>query len=174
MGSREYGIDFSPGDLGPRGGGKAPIRILGRNEDCPVGGSTRCRDRGWIRSRQGLPPDPGPSVAAVPKALDQEPAQPKHAQGPVPGRGRQAGSVRRMRGHGQPMRLACGSPVRPDPHPVDAEVHGRDVGVGPVHARRGVPVQEGERQVPSLSAVLREARVPDRPALRAWPYGPGG
>ena len=46
MGSREYGIDFSPGGLGPRGGGKAPIRILGRNEDCPVGGSTRCSAQG--------------------------------------------------------------------------------------------------------------------------------
>ncbi len=33
MGSREYGIDFSPGGLGLRGGGKASIRILGRNED---------------------------------------------------------------------------------------------------------------------------------------------
>ena len=41
---------------------------------------------GWIRYRQGLQPDPGPGVAAVPKALDLEPAQPKHAQGPVPGR----------------------------------------------------------------------------------------
>ncbi len=88
MGFREYGIDFSPGVPGPRGGGKAPIRILGQKEDYPVGGSTRCRDRGWIRSRQGLPPDPGPSVAAVPQALDLEPAPPQHAQGPVPGRGR--------------------------------------------------------------------------------------
>ena len=55
-----------------------------------------------------------------------------------PCRSPRAGSGRRVRGHGPPMRLACRSPVRPDPHPVDAEGHGRDVGVGPVHARRGV------------------------------------
>ncbi len=143
MGSREYGIDFSPGGLGPRGGDKAPIRILGRNEDCPVGGSTRCRDRGWIRSRQGLPPDPGPSVAAVPKALDLEPAPPKHAQGPVPGRGRC---------QGRPVHAAGGQAAQA------GLLHAGAVGQNP----EGGHGQD--RPVPVPAVWIRAARARPRPA----------
>ena len=121
-------------------------------------------------TRAGTGPRPRPASGAAgargrgPGRAGGPPPRGGRRPGPTRAGPRGAGAVRRVRGHGQPMRLACGSPVRPDPHPADAEVRGRDAGVWPVHARRGAPVREGERQVPSRPAVLREARVPNLPA----------